>query len=263
MGASNHVCIQCNYVYSTNRHSQCPQCKRDPKYNPIGYDPYFRTPSKHVDNPSIISVGEPCIVNPNNEDRLKQVLSQLRDTCITPSERSWLVVWSDGILYLYGMRLQQNINICASCGEHVDIRKESLTDHASKPHHDSNNFNVFSRAFGDFIFRPGPGHIELNMARCLLNFWWPVLLPIVNSLGFRTKKAQDVVKRGADHHRSKSILLTLFKALARELIVPYVSCLCSKAVECPLNRSTHGSAIALWIQTISIYLICVSLFYCH
>ena len=221
MGANNHVCMQCNYVYSSLRQSRCPQCKRDPRYNPLGYDPYFRTPSKHVD-PPVVSVGEPCMVNPNNEERLKQVLCQLRDICITPSERSWLVVWSDGIPYLYSMRLQQNIYICASCNEYVDVRKESLTDHASKPNHDPQNFNVFSRAFGDFIFRPGPGHIELNMARCLLNFCWPVLLPVVGSLGFRTKKAQDVVKRGADHHRSKQILFTLFKALAHELIVPYV-----------------------------------------
>lgn len=61
------------------------------------------------------------------------------------------------------------------------------------------DIDSFQRAFGDFIFRPGPGHIELNMAKCLLNFSWPVLLPIVTALGFRTKKAQDVVKRGCDH----------------------------------------------------------------
>ncbi|CAC5359316.1 unnamed protein product [Mytilus coruscus] len=118
------------------------------------------------------------------------------------------------------MRLQQYVYVCSSCEELVDTRKESLDDHTAKHNHD-NSIN-FHRAFSDFIFRPGPGHIELNMAKCLLNFCWPILLPMVSALGFRTKKALDVVKRGTDHHRSKHILFTLFDALARELLLTHV-----------------------------------------
>ena len=44
-------------------------------------------------------------------------------------------------------------------------------------------------------------------------------------LGFRSPRAQDVIHRGIDHHRSRQILhcvSTLLNALAKELVRPFV-----------------------------------------
>ena len=48
-----------------------------------------------------------------------------------------------------------------------------------------------------FIYRPGPGHIELNMACLLLEYLWlPVIKDVAKSLGFGTSRALDLVRRG-------------------------------------------------------------------
>ncbi|CAC5390496.1 unnamed protein product [Mytilus coruscus] len=132
-GLNNNDCCQCNYVYSLGNRS-CPNCNRDPKYNPLGYDPYKRTPSQHLEHPPTVIVGETCMVNPNNEEKVGIVLEHLREVCNIPEQRKWLVVWSDGIPYLFGVRLQQYVYVCSSCEELVDTRKESLDDHHRSKH---------------------------------------------------------------------------------------------------------------------------------
>ena len=77
---------------------------------------------------------------------------------------------------------------------------------------------------GDSLLHPGPGHIKLNMARCLLKFLGhPLVSSIAKMLGFKTPRVQKVpVVRHVDHHQSHQILSVLLKALAYELLVPYV-----------------------------------------
>ena len=61
------------------------------------------------------------------------------------------------------------------------------------------------------------------------------LLTIVN-LGFRTDKAQLLVKNGIDHHRTRQILSCTFFALSAELLLPYVrECLQKQIL--PMNES--------------------------
>ncbi len=76
----------------------------------------------------------------------------------------------------------------------------------------------------DFVLaRPGPGHIEMNAAKVLLQYLWvPLASEVAKHLGFRTPKAQDVFRKGTDHHRSREILNTFLHALSEELLVPYV-----------------------------------------
>ena len=63
--------------------------------------------------------------------------------------------------------------------------------------------------FQVIMFIPGTGHIELNMRRLLLKLpWVPFVIKIVKTLGFRTEKAQLIVKNGRDDHRTRQILLT-------------------------------------------------------
>ena len=76
------------------------------------------------------------------------------------------------------------------------------------------------------MFVPGPGHIELNLARLLLRFLWqPSLFHFVKCLGFGALKPQQVVLNGADHNRSKQLLSSCFEVLSKELLVPYI-CYC-------------------------------------
>ncbi len=90
----------------------------------------------------------------------------------------------------------------------------NLDDH---PHND------LRKAFDFLLARPGPGHIEINMARVLLEYlWYPVAANVAKALGFRTPRALEVVKKGTDHHRSKQIISVLLHSLASELLLPYV-----------------------------------------
>lgn len=68
MQLSNMVCINCSFVFPGTI-DVCPKCKHDHKYNLLGYDPYNKTVSKHLDTHPIVSDGEPCLVNPNNEKK--------------------------------------------------------------------------------------------------------------------------------------------------------------------------------------------------
>ena len=62
------------------------------------------------------------------------------------------------------------------------------------------------------MFVPGPGHIELNLARLLLRFLWQqFLFHFVKCLGFGALKPQQVVLNGADHNRSEQLLFLVLK----------------------------------------------------
>ena len=81
---------------------------------------------------------------------------------------------------------------------------------------------TFHNLFHNIILLPGPGHLQLNMERLLKLLWVPFLNKIMKLLGFRTEKAQLIVKNGIDHHQTRQILLTCLFALSKELLIPYV-----------------------------------------
>ena len=73
------------------------------------------------------------------------------------------------------------------------------------------------------LLLPGPGHMELNVARILLKLLWhPLTSQLASLLGFRTPRAKDVVREGIDHHRTRQILSVCLEALSKELVLPYV-----------------------------------------
>jgi rubrerythrin len=218
-GSTNYVCSNCKFVYHDG---QCPSCNFNPDIYPRSYDVYARTESKHPRIPPIVSVGEPCIVNPNTEANVGKALKHVQHYCGVGKDRKWTVVWSDAIPYLFGSRLQDNLYTCDLCQVEIDVRKNPLEQHIADCPSISNR-PTFSKVFGDLLMRPGPGHIEMNMARCALKFCWePLFCQIAKMLGFRTQKAQDVVKNGIDHHRSMQIVRIVLQALSLELVVPYV-----------------------------------------
>ena len=63
----------------------------------------------------------------------------------------------------------------------------------------------------------------MNMARKLLSFAWePIIKHVAYCLGFRTPNALRVFKNGVDHHRTLQVMESMFEALLKELLVPYV-----------------------------------------
>ena len=104
---------------------------------------------------------------------MAHALDHLKNSCQIPEERKLVVVWSDRIPYLYEMHLQQYVFYCSICDDLVDTRLESLNDHSKLRNHGE---NCITKKFGEFIFQPGPGHIKLNMVKCL-HFCWPILCP--------------------------------------------------------------------------------------
>jgi len=57
---------------------------------------------------------------------------------------------------------------------------------------------------------------------------------VVKQLGFRTPKAQEVVRNDIDHHSSKQILAASLKAMSHELIMSYFK-------KCQLENKTPSS----------------------
>ena len=168
------------------------------------------------------------MVNPNSIATVREV-HVLEITHVKEPEdpRRWTIKHSDGVPYVYASKLQDNHFVCNICGEEInkgDMRFEMWNSFLDE--HKNKCSGSFELLFGNIIFVPGPGHIELNLARLPLRFLWqPFLSHFVKCLGFRTLKAQHVVLNGVDHHRSKQLLSSCFEALSKELLVPYI-CYC-------------------------------------
>ena len=208
------VCRVCMTVYPKGGTCICTKCHNDPLRHPKGFDPYQRTPSLSPAQPSTVTILDPCMVNPASKIAVQKVLDHIKEVCDIPNSRKWVSVWSDGVPYLYACQIQDNVHKCLSCGEltSISVSKEQCCANCD-----------LSPAYTEFLLRPGPGHIELNMARCLLSSMWvPLISHIAVQLGFRTDRALEVVRKGIDHHRSRQILSCLQEALSLELLVPFV-----------------------------------------
>ena len=168
-----------------------------------------------------MKVAEPCMVNPNSKGSLTCVLEHVQEQCQIgdDKDRKWVYTWCDSVPYLIGSKVQEETLKCALCGEMVN--RTDMTSHQEDKHKEEEA--EFEQWFGGIFLRPGPGHIELNMACAIMKLLWaPYMQHFAILLGFRSPRAQDVVHRGVDHHRSRQILSTLLNALAKELVRPFV-----------------------------------------
>ncbi len=178
-----NICRKCGFVFP-NEGSACPTCHYDLKFHDNGYDPYYRTPCQLGPAP-VQHLGEPILVNPSSKEAVKEVLLKIRDEGL--KTREWLPVWSDGVPYIYGNQVKDE-----------------------------------EKGFEDILLRAGMGHFEMNFGKAILNIAWPFIEQIVHELGFRSPKAKEVVKKGANHHRTRQILGTLLDAVSLELLFDYV-----------------------------------------
>ena len=103
-----------------------------------------------------------------------------------------------------------------------DEWEELLTIHKETRKYNSFVFE-FKQIFDNINLFPGPVHIEMNLARHLLQLLWePFSCDFAKLLGFCTPRAQEVMKNGIDHHLSRYILQSTLEALTKQLLVPFV-----------------------------------------
>ena len=178
------------------------------------------------------------MVNLNSIEAVRRVMEHVQDVNNLNDEyheRKWTFLHSDGVPYVHVSDIQDHLLECTECKEEVDSKDLSIDEwndflksHAEQHPNSSTQF-TFKRIFDNLILTPGPGHIEMNMARLLLKLLWePFLCEFSKLLGFRTPKAQEVVKNGTDHHRSRYILESSLESLSKELVAPFVK-------ECKIN----------------------------
>ncbi len=221
LGQDNIVCVKCCQVYQKRDNKVCPKCNHDPCHAPPNHDPYFLTET-HVtgEKPKVI-IGETCLVNPNCRNSIKTVLNHIKTVCKIPEQRKWVVVWSDGVPYIQMEHIIETVYTCSICNAEVDTKDVTFEKHSTDCH--PGEEPTFTRAFEFIIPRPGPGHIEMNIAKILMDVGWlPIISHFCHLLGFRSPKAQLVVKTGTNHHRSRSILSCVLHSMASELLLPYV-----------------------------------------
>ena len=124
----------------------------------------------------------------------------------------------DGVSYTFGAVIQDEFKECSICL--CFVQNGDLEKHAKMHGGDEFSFQI---PFNRIHLRPGPGHIEMNIARLLLSLLWvPFIKDLANDLGFRTPNAQQVFKNGIDHHRSCQVLEICLYSLAKELVLPYI-----------------------------------------
>ena len=160
------------------------------------------------------------MVDLNSIEAVKAILEHICTTSQLSENhdsRKWTFVISDGVPCVYASTIQDSLK-CTVCEEYIDSSDKAI--HVAL--HERDHI-LFAKPFENLIFIPGPGHIELNMGKELLNLLGvPMLCRIAQMLGFRTEKALAVVKSGIDHHRTGQILCACLYALSTELLVPFV-----------------------------------------
>ena len=106
------------------------------------------------------------MVNPNSMEAVKTILehvSTISQLSENPDSRKWTFFISDGVPYVYASTIQDSLQ-CTVCEEYIDSSDKDI--HVAL--HESDHIS-FANPFENLILIPGPGHIELNMGRKLLN----------------------------------------------------------------------------------------------
>ena len=127
------------------------------------------------------------------------------------------MITCDGLPYLQGIDVIQNCFICVECR----IKFESL---ASVTIHKRNTAHFkFYMQYGNIVFRIGGFHLELNMLRSYINLNWHISYSeIAKFAQFVSPKAQLVMHKVSDFHKSTDLFLASRTAKLREMLYPFV-----------------------------------------
>ena len=191
------------------------------------------------DAPVIESNGA-VLVNPNTFGRLKAVFDYIIDKSgmtgsyshsieigedgkvrVLPQKqsniRSAITVTCDGLPHLLAISVIENCFICKKCG----IKIESLSSVTA--HKNNFNHNTFYKQYGDIILRIGNFHLELTMHRAFVSLNWPIIYSeIAKFVNFKSPKAQLVIQKVANLHKSIVIFMAQRTAKIREILVPFI-----------------------------------------
>ena len=196
--------------------------RKSPKQGAIMLD---SVKSHHPKEPPLAIIGEPIILNPNSYERVTQVLDHMSSvsglTC-TPPRRKWISIGCDGLPYLLAAKVIDRTFVCPQCGECVNSGAEDFAAHLER-HGLPTDLVEQNRKYKHIILRPGLGHFEINMVKCIFKLLWIVLLSsVAKLLGFRSERALSYCKTASDHHKSWEILQIVFKAVSKELLIAFV-----------------------------------------
>lgn len=108
------VCSKCAFVFARNGdNDNCESCGHSSRYHDIDIDPYYQATNHHPGQPAKVTIGDPHMVNPSSMSNLKKVLEHIQSQM--PDGTEWLIVWSDGVPYVYSALNQNQLYICKVC----------------------------------------------------------------------------------------------------------------------------------------------------
>ena len=58
--------------------AMCPVCKFDPDEYRSDFDVYYRTKTQHPEMPPQVTIGEPCMVNPNGKENVFKAIIHVK-----------------------------------------------------------------------------------------------------------------------------------------------------------------------------------------
>ncbi|MES9969685.1 MAG: hypothetical protein ABW092_06590, partial [Candidatus Thiodiazotropha sp.] len=158
-------------------------------------------------------------------ERVAQVLDHLSSfggLTSNPPKRSWISVGCDGLPYLLAAKIIDKTFVCPQCNACMKTGPEDFISHLELHGLPTQSIETF-RKYKQIFLRPGLGHFEINMVKCLFKLLWVVLLCRVSKLlGFRSERAQNYCKAASGHHKSWEILQIVFRAVSKELLIAFV-----------------------------------------
>ena len=187
---------------------------------------------------TVICAGEPDFVNPNSYENISQILRNLgRRAGIKQyggTEREWLLLESDGAIYVIVQKLITNVLLCRRCSNSF-YGIDSYNDHRCYILHQVEPKHEFAW----ILLQPGLLHIEMNACKSFIALCWDIFVCEAGKcLGFQSQKALMYLFKCSDHHKAMRMCEILYIALADELLTPYVR-------HC-MSNGTDPSADGYW-----------------
>ena len=189
--------------------------------------------------------GEPDFINPNGYQNIVQVIQAIGERAgiklYGKGNREWLMVECDGLPYNLIRDIIANVWRCSKCiscfyGLSIFQEHKCYILHKIVPVYE----------FGWLVPISGLLHLEMNIGISFMKLNWDVFTKTLGViLGFKSPKAQEYLKKGADHHKLWHFYETLYISLSLELIVPYVrECLSTE-------RKPTCDGYWLWCESIA------------
>lgn len=184
--------------------------------------------SHHPDNAPVLTLSDPCFVNPNSYDSCRTVLRQIGlqagiKLYCQEGKREWVFIVCDGLPFGMCQHVMKNTYRCKLCPGSTEsfVSKETLKKHHIATHESEEVCGFLE--FDWVVLRPGNGHFEMNMCKTFIEVNWDVFFSeLCRLMGFRSENAQRAAKKCTDHHKTWSLLRIAHEGLLQELMVPYV-----------------------------------------